>query len=244
MVAVTGWAFQKVFYGNGQGRDLVAGPGKYGFQRHASQGGETLLVQPLAGVDASPFSVSFIGANSPLSFLTTLPTVGEKSIWVMPGSSFKFRVLHGMYAYAFTARSLRAHSRPYPYAHFVIPDDVKFRQIRKSQRLDTRLPVELVRANGSRTLAIMRDISQHGARIELTGMLDEVGGQVTMTIPILLPDVTSAISVIATICNSSDLDRSISAGRFHYGVSFSPESAESGRLLQHFIDHLLVEKLA
>jgi hypothetical protein len=106
------------------------------------------------------------------------------------------------------------------------------------------LPVEIARANGSRTLAILRDISQHGAKVELTGMLDEVGAQVTMTIPILLPDITSSIVVVATICNSSDLDRSVSAGRFHYGVSFIPQSAESGSLLQHFVDHLLVEKLA
>jgi hypothetical protein len=206
--------------------------------------GETLLVQPLAGIDVDSFSVSFIGAHGSLSFLTTLPSVGAKSIWITPGSSFKFRVLHGMYAYAFTSRSLRAHSRPYPYAHFAIPDDVRFRQIRNSQRLETRLPVEIARANGSRTLAILRDISQHGAKVELTGMLDEVGAQVTMTIPILLPDITSSIVVVATICNSSDLDRSISAGRFHYGVSFIPQSAESGSLLQHFVDHLLVEKLA
>lgn len=206
--------------------------------------GETLMVQPLAGIDAESFSVSFIGACSPLSFLTTLPSVGAKAIWVTPGSSFKFRVVHGMYAYAFTSRSLRAHSRPYPYAHFAIPEDVKYRQIRNSQRLETRLPVEIARANGSRTLAIMRDISQHGAKVELTGMLDEVGAQVTMTIPILLPDTTSSISVVATICNSSDLDRSVSAGRFQYGVRFTPPAAESGRLLQHFIAHLLVEKLA
>lgn len=206
--------------------------------------GETLLVQPLAGIDAESFSVSFIGANGPMGFLTTLPSVGAKAIWVPPGSSFKFRVVHGMYAYAFTSRSLRAHSRPYPYAHFAIPEDVKFRQIRSSQRMETRLPVEIVRANGTRTLAIMRDISQHGARVELTGMLDEVGAQVALTIPILLPDITSSIDVDAIICNSSDLDRSISAGRFHFGLQFVPVAAESGRLLQHFIDHLLVEKLA
>jgi hypothetical protein len=205
--------------------------------------GETLLVQPLAGVDAESFYVSFIGACNPLSFLTTLPSVGAKGIWVTPGSSFKFRVVHGMYAYAFTSRSLRAHSRPYPYAHFAIPEDVKFRQIRSSQRMETRLPVEIVRANGTRTLAIMRDISQHGAKVELSGMLDEVGAQVTMTIPILLPDTTSSIDVGATICNSSDLDRSISAGRFHFGLRFAPVAAEDVRLLQHFIDHLLVEKL-
>ncbi len=206
--------------------------------------GETLLVQPMASTEAESFSVSFIGAHSPSSFLTTLPSVGEKSIWVIPGSRFKFRVLHGMYAYAFTSRSLRAHSRPYPYAHFSIPDDIKFRQIRNSHRLDTRLPVEIVRANGLRTLAIMRDISLHGAKLEMTGILDEVGEQVVLTIPILLPETTDNLTVLATVCNCSDLARSISTGRFIYGVSFVTQTEEGELLLQHFINHLLAEKLA
>jgi hypothetical protein len=104
--------------------------------------------------------------------------------------------------------------------------------------------VEVTRANGSRTLAIMRDVSEHGAKLELTGLLDSVGAQATLSIPILLPDVTCTITVIATVRNNSDLDRSMSAGRFHYGVSFVPQTPEDLPLLQHFIDHLLVEQLA
>lgn len=206
--------------------------------------GEHLLVQPLAGLEAEPFTVSFIGAHSRMSFLTTLPSVGDKGMWIPPGRRFTFRVVHGMYAYAFTAQSLRARSQPYPYAHFAMPEGVKYRQIRQSHRLETRLPVEVCRANGSRTLAIMRDISEHGAKLELTGLLDELGAEVTLSIPILLPDSSNSIAVIATIRNSSDMARSISAGRFHYGVSFVPLAPEDGLLLQHFIDHLMVEQLA
>jgi len=112
--------------------------------------GEILIVQPLAGFEAEPFTANFIGAHGRMSFLTSLPIVGDKGLWITPGSSFKFRVVHGMYAYAFSARSLRAHSRPYPYAHFSMPESVKYRQIRQSHRLETRLPVEcLPRQRGS-----------------------------------------------------------------------------------------------
>ncbi len=206
--------------------------------------GESLIVQPTVGLDVEPFNVSYIGAHGRMSFLTTLPSVGEKGIWMTPGNSFKFRVVHGMYAYAFTSRSLRAHSRPYPYAHFAIPEGVKYRQIRQSRRLETRLPVEVLRANGSTTLAIMRDISEHGARLELTGLLDEVGAEVTLVIPIVLPELTSSLTARATIRNQGDMDRAISAGRFHYGVHFTPLAPEEGHLLQHFIEHLLVEQLS
>ncbi|MDO9227478.1 MAG: PilZ domain-containing protein [Pseudomonadota bacterium] len=206
--------------------------------------GELLIAQPLAVSGAEPFTVSFIGAHGRLSFLTSLPSAGDRGMWVTPGSQFKFRVVHGMYAYAFTARSLRTHSRPYPYVHFSMPEGVKYRQIRQSHRLETRLPVEISRADGSRTLAIMRDISEHGAKLEMSCLLDEVGAEITLTIPILLPQAVSSLTVTGTIRNRGDLEHAMAAGRFYYGVSFTSLAPEAATLLQHFIDHLLAEQLA
>ncbi len=206
--------------------------------------GETLIVQPLAGFEAEQFAVSYIGAHGKLSFLTSLPRVGEQGKWVAPGSQFKFRVVHGKHVYAFTAHSLRAHSRPYPYAHFSIPESVKYRQVRKSHRLETRMPVEIRRGDGSPVQALMRDLSEHGAKLETTEFLGEVADVVTLTLPILLPHVTRAMVVTATICNCGDAHRSASSGQFNYGVSFSLSSEEDRDVLQHFIEHSLVEQLA
>lgn len=206
--------------------------------------GEHMVVHSLVGAEAEPFSVSFIGAFGHHSFLTSLPLMGDKGMWIPLGNKYSFRVVHGVYVYAFTTHCLRARSRPYPYAHFALPESVKYRQIRQSQRLETRLPVEISRADGSRTLAIMRDLSVHGAKLEMTGMLDTVGEEVTLSIPILLPDLTRSLSVTATIRNSDDPDHAISAGCFHYGVGFMPLDLEDSVLLQRFIDHALVEQLA
>ena len=206
--------------------------------------GEVLVVQPMNGFEAPSFTVNFIGAHGQMSFLTSLPVVGEQGMFITPGNRFSFRVVHGVYAYAFTARSLRAHSRPYPYAHFSMPENVKYRQIRQSIRLETRLPVEIQRADGTHSLAILRDISEHGARLELTGMLGEVGTLLHLTLPIILPETTKSLGMSASIRNTSDLERSRSAGRFHYGVEFSAMPEEDAALLRHFIEHLLVEQLA
>lgn len=206
--------------------------------------GEILVVQSLSMPDAASFTVNFIGAHGQMSFLTSLPLVGEQGMFITPGSRFSFRVVHGVYAYAFTARSLRAHSRPYPYAHFSMPENVKYRQIRQSIRLETRLPVEIQRADGTHTLAILRDISEHGARLELTGVLGEVGTTLHLTLPIILPEATQSLAATAAIRNTSDLERSRSAGRFHYGVEFTSLQEEDRALLRHFIEHLLVEQLA
>ncbi len=206
--------------------------------------GEILVVQSLTLVDAEPFTVSYIGAHGRQSFLITLPSVGDQPMWVTPGSRFKFRVVHGMYAYAFTARLLNVQSKPYPYAHFSMPESVKYRQIRQALRLETRLPVEVSRANGTHTLAIMRDISEQGAKLETTGQLEVVGAEISLSLPIVLPDDVGAIQAVATIRNSSDVERSMSAGRFHYGVSFTSLTPEDGQRLRHYIEHLLVEQLA
>lgn len=206
------------------------------------RGGEHLIAQSLVGQDAEPFSVSYIGAHGGLSFLTTLPNVGNKGMWITPNSGFKFRVIHGMYVYAFTARCLRARSRPYSYAHFAIPEDVKCRQIRQSHRLEIRLSTEISRTDGSRVMAVMRDVSQHGARLELKEELGETGAEVTLAIPLILPGVTRSISVAATIRNVNK--RTVATGRFLYGVSFAPLAPDDGVLLQRFIEHLLVEQLA
>lgn len=206
--------------------------------------GEALVAQPDTAVESEAFTVSYIGAHGHLSFLTSLPLVGDKGLWITPGSRYRFRVVHGVYAYAFAARALRAHSRPYPYVHFTMPESVKYRQIRKSHRLETRLPAEIFRANGNQGLAILRDISRHGAKLELTGVLDDIGARLELTIPIILPDRLHSLRAAAIIRNGMDLERSIAAGRFLYGVEFTDLPEESADLLERFIEHLLVERLA
>jgi hypothetical protein len=106
------------------------------------------------------------------------------------------------------------------------------------------LPAEVTRANGGQGLAILRDISLHGAKLELTGVLDEIGARISLSVPIILPDQSSAITLNAVIRNSMDLDRSIAVGRFLYGVQFVDPAPESVSLLERFIEHLLVERLA
>lgn len=205
--------------------------------------GEIMVVQPQVGFEQAAFTVNFIGAHGQMSFLTSLPLVGEQGMWIAPGNPYSFRVVHGVYAYAFSARSLRAHSRPYPYAHFAIPEAVKFRQIRRSHRLETRLPAEVKRPDGSRSLAILRDVSEHGARLELTGMLGDIGTRIGLELPIILPELPVTLALTAIVRNNSDMERAISSGRFLYGVEFEPLPESDAALLQHFIDHLLVEQL-
>jgi hypothetical protein len=205
--------------------------------------GEVLLMQFKEGSDTSQYRVTYIGALEGHSFLATLPTAQQKGLWLKVGTLLNFKALHGRFAYAFVTKVMRARSRPYPYAHFAIPAKIRFRQIRASSRLPTVLPVEVKRANGTRSLAIMRDVSRYGARLELVGHLDEIGAVIELAMPIILPDSTAKITVAATIRNCGDIERSLAAGRFHYGVELAAASPEEDVLFQRFVDHLVVEQL-
>lgn len=204
--------------------------------------GELLLMQLKDSLDTNQYKVTYIGSFRDKGFITSLPAQEHKGIWLKTGMSLNFKVLHGKYAYAFSCKTLRAHSRPYPYAHFSIPETIMFRQIRAACRLKTLLPVEIRRANGTHSLAILRDISSRGARLELVGFLDEIGTGIELTLPIILPESNHKIALGATIRNVSDIERSLAAGKFQYGVEFGELAAEEAKLLQFFVDHLAVEQ--
>lgn len=214
-----------------------------GFEAMQIKTGEVLLMQFREALDTTQYKVTYIGALQDQSFLTTLPVVQHKGIWLKVGSLLNFKVLHGRFAYAFSTRAVRARSRPYPYAHFAIPASVRFRQIRTSSRLKILLPVEVTRANGTRSLAIMHDLSRYGARLELVGHLGEIGDAIELSMPIILPESTSRLTLAATIRNCGDRERALEAGRFQYGVELAGQAPDAEALLQRFLDHLVVKQL-
>lgn len=206
--------------------------------------GELLHMQALGVADDTTYPVRFIGALEGQGLITTLPVVGGKGIWIPPGSSFVFRVLWSVYALAFTCRALRAHSRPYPHVHFSYPDGIQSKQIRSAPRHATRLPVEISRSDGTRTLAIMRDISLRGAHLELTAPLGELGDCCGFVIPLILPEVVSQLKLTGVIRNATNLEKAMADGRFRYGVEFDEMTEQDTLMLHYFIDHLVAERLA
>jgi len=205
--------------------------------------GEVLNMQAQGLADDTTYQVRFIGAHEGYSLITTLPTVAGKGIWIPPGNTFVFRTLWSIYALAFTCRALRAHSRPYPYVHFSYPEAVRSRQIRAAPRHTTRLPVEATRGDGTRTLAIMRDISLHGAHLELTAPLGDIGASFEFVVPLILPEVVSQLQLPGVIRNAVNRDKAMAEGHFRYGIEFGTMDERDTLLLHYFLDHLQAERL-
>ncbi len=206
--------------------------------------GMSLQMRQTSANGVQQFTVQYIGTIPGLSFLTTLPKVGETPIWLRPGVKLSFRALVGTHAYAFDTSTLRARSKPCSYAHFAIPPRVQYRSVRRDPRIDIRLPVEVRRADGTRTMAIMRDLSLRGATLELVGKLADTGDSVAIDMPVILPELARTLALNAIVRNCTDYIESVDKGRFRYGVEFAALDEEGGILLHYFIDHMIAEQHA
>lgn len=187
------------------------------------------------------FNIRYVGAIAGVSFLTTLPRHEDSTIWLRPGSLVTFRVLASTHVYAFTASTLRAHSRPSDYAHFSLPGAVHCREVRRHLRAEVRLPVQIRRPDGSQSMAILHDISVGGATLELVGLLASPGDTIGIEIPLILPELVRKLLLTAWVRNCSDYQASVDQGRFRYGVEFQEMGSEDSLHLHYFIDHAIAE---
>lgn len=223
--------------------DEARGPdgGKVGFEDMNLRCGASLQMERDSVDGKEQFGVRYIGAIPGISFLTTLPRQGDTAIWMRQGVPIRFRVLAGTDVYAFSTTVLRARSRPASYAHFVLPDVVFSRTVRRHARVETRLPVAVTRADGTHSMAILHDLSLRGATLELVGILANQGDPVSIDLPLILPEVTKRLELKAVVRNCSDYQDSVEKGRFRYGIEFLDIAEEDSLLLHYFIDHLIAE---
>jgi len=214
------------------------------FADMALRGGAMLQLNHEGGGGPTRFMVRYIGVIAGVSFLTTLPRRDDGVVWVPPGSQVTFRVLSGTDAYAFTTTALRAHTRPSPYAHFVIPETVRRRPVRRDLRVETRLPVAVEWGDGGRSPAVMLDLSRQGAILELGGLVATPGDAVRVELPLALPELSRTLHLPAVVRNCSGHAESAEQGSFRYGIEFDPLPEQEAILLHYYIDHLIAEQHA
>jgi hypothetical protein len=205
------------------------------------RGGQAMHMQ-LAGLETSmKHHVQFIGVLPSISFITTIPFQNGKPIWLRPGVQATFRVLMNTHVYAFKTTSVRAHSRPGGYAHFLLPETIHSRSVRSHTRVEMLLPVEITRPDKTRSMAILHDISLRGATLEMVGVLGSLGDHLGIDVPLIVPELTKKVSLSAVVRNCSDYLPSIERGRFRYGIEFVDVNEDDSLLLHYFIDHIIAE---
>lgn len=197
--------------------------------------GDTLHIQAVGTAEQARYPVRYIGGFKDASLLTTLPIVNHEGMWMRFNGEYVFRGLAGRYIYAFVARLIKARAHPYPYAHFSYPEVAEVRLVRRSPRIKLRQASQGEKADGTVLPAIFLDLSLHGAMVETSESLGEVGDSVHVTLPIRLAEVNRELRLGADI-------RSVSDGfASRYGLEFHRLADEDVLLLHFYIDHQIAE---
>lgn len=178
--------------------------------------------------------VEYIGALRGKSFLTTLPILHDKGLWMQIGQDFVFHAMEGMHVYAFTSRVLRARNRPFPYVHFSYPEKIEARQVRKSYRVRMHRPVSVDFAGGTPQQALMLNLSMTGALIEAPNQVWQQNEALSFVLPIRMEEVSCELVLHATVRSWEE-----KGTLAHYGVEFASLAQQDALFLHYFIDHTL-----
>ncbi len=196
--------------------------------------GDTLHMQIANSQDETQYGVRYLGALRGQSLMTTLPVVDGEAIWMKPGGSYIFRALSGMHVYAFTTKVIKARSKPFPYAHFVYPETVRTRQVRRAARVKLKLPTLVRRADGTQVAATLRDLSLNGVLVEANDSLGSLGDNLRVEFPIALDEVNKRLAIDATLRNSTALE---DGAPLRAGLEFGRLGNDDTLLLHYCIDH-------
>jgi c-di-GMP-binding flagellar brake protein YcgR len=196
--------------------------------------GDSLHMQIADAQDETQYSIRYLGALKGQSLMTTIPTVSGEAMWMKYGGKYIFRTLVGMYVYAFTSKVIKARAKPFAYAHFIYPESVHRRQVRRAARVKLNLPTLVRRPDGSQVAATLRDLSLIGVLVESGDKLGSVGDNLRVEFPIALDEVDKHLTLDATLRNSTGPD----AGTpLRAGLEFNRLSNDDTLLLHYFIDH-------
>lgn len=220
---------------NLQEKDIASEPG---FETLGLRVGTSLFMRSADPEGAQiRHQVEYVGAIRGKSVLVTLPMVNGKGLWMPCGQGFTFHVMEGMHVYAFTSYVLRARNDPASYVHFAWPTRIEARQVRKSYRVNLRLPVA-ADAGAGRQEALLLNLSMTGALLQAPANVWQAGDKLSLALPVELDETSSQLTLSAELRNQVEKPE----GMAHYGVEFGALPQNDALLLHYYIDHAIATR--
>ena len=172
----------------------------------------------------------FVGAMPGRALLLSVPRVNGRFLRLRPGQKVVARMM--------VANGVGVESQatdPYPLLHLDYPEEVGFKGIRQSTRVEIALPVVVLNQSSleaSEVDARVVDISLSGARLELDRILGDIGDKVSITAQVEVAGLYRDLRLEAVI--RSRVERSTQELKQNtpvvYGLEFV-EADEDRRLL-------------
>ncbi|OGV73826.1 MAG: hypothetical protein A3B82_03650 [Methylophilales bacterium RIFCSPHIGHO2_02_FULL_57_10] len=204
-----------------------------GFETLRLYPGATMQIQSLAYGLQAHHGVKFIGFIKDKSILVTLPFQDGKEMWMQIGHAYTLRGFNGKYAYAFTAKVIRAHTHPFPYVHFSWPHSVERKLVRHSLRVAVSLQANVSRSDSTSVVAALLDLSASGAMLDSPDTLGALGDHIQIGFAVDFAENSMNMNISATICN---VHKKEDGTGFHTGLVFKDVSQNDGLILHYFIN--------
>lgn len=177
----------------------------------------------------------FVGALPGRALMLSVPRVNGRSLRLRPGQRVVARMMVANGVGVFTCSVETLATDPYPLLHLDYPDEVGFKGIRQSTRVEVNLPVVVLNQSSleaSEVSARIADISLSGARLELDRVLGDIGDKVSITAQVDVAGIHRDLCLEAVI--RSRVERSTQEREQNtpvvYGLEFV-EADEDRRLL-------------
>lgn len=188
------------------------------------------------------FSVCYLGAYSERCLMVTVPVVNGTDKPIKEGTPVTLRLIALNRACAFKTRVLRTQTSPVPMVFLDYPAVVEAVLVRKAPRVNSQVIVSVDEADsghfgsGWPRQALCCDISLHGARVEASDQLGEVGDRLYVTARVRVGEVEQVLLVEGVIRNMEEIEDSFSAGfRMVHGLEFVAMDEETQLVLTGFV---------
>lgn len=193
-----------------------------------------LQVQSATGV-SERYNCRYVGALPGKALLLSVPRANGRLLRLRPGQKVVARMMVANGVGVFSCSVESQVSEPYPLLHLDYPDEVGFKGIRQSTRIEVALPVAVVNQSSLEAAELegkIADISLSGARLELAEVLGEMGDKLKLMASVSVAGIHRQLEVEAVI--RSRVERSTQEREQKvpvvYGVEFT-EQDENRRLL-------------
>lgn len=191
-------------------------------------------VQTSTGV-SERYPCRYIGAVPGRALILSVPRVNGRFLRLRPGQSVVARMMVANGVGVFSCAVESQVNDPYPLLHLEYPEEVGFKGIRQSTRVEVNLPVSVLNHDSLEATLMegsVADISLSGARLELAEVLGEMGDKIQLSARVTVAGISRDLKIEATI--RSRVERSTQEREQKvpvvYGVEFI-ESDEEQRLL-------------
>ena len=204
--------------------------------------GDTVQMQDITS-DKHRYFVRMIGFLNKRSVLVSHPRQEDKLSYIKEGAGFLVRGFAGTRTYEFNTNVINVCLTPYPYLHLAFPAQVRSINMRGAVRIKLKQVCSIESLDsGTKTSAIIEDMSISGARVQAGKPFGKVGEEVTISLRLQFAEENQVFMIPSMIRNvHQELDAQTGSEVYMHGMEFIQTQSVDLTVLQNYIYKFMLE---